>query len=168
MSTRSFIHVQRTDGTWARIYCHFDGYWNGVGQTLQDHYDSQELAEALMALGDISVLGDEIGEKHDFDYAHVFYLKHNGNYEARNADPEFIRLERMCNAYGRDRGEEDVDAHIGDTLEEVFSRQSYMYVWRDNHWFGMTRNDDLDALRPLKDVLAEEDEDESLTSTTTV
>lgn len=155
MSTRSFIHVKRTDGNWARIYCHFDGYWEGVGQKLHDHYNSQELAEALVALGDISSLGEEIGEKHDFDYGKRFYEKHNGNYKAQKSDPEYIRLEKMCHAYGRDRGEEDVDARIGDTLEEVFKREEFMYVWRDGAWSGMSYTSDLSELRPLADILAE-------------
>lgn len=171
MSTRSFIHVQRTDGKWARIYCHFDSYWEGVGQTLHENYDSQEKAEALAALGDISVLGEEIGEKHDFDFADFYYKKHQGDWGARNADPEYIRLNSMCLAYGRDRGEADTDARIGDTLEEVFERQSYIYVWRDGEWLSMRRNDALDSLRPLKDILAEmaaEAENESMGTTSTL
>ncbi len=155
MSTRSFIHVKRTDGKWARIYCHFDGYWDGVGQTLHDHYNSQELAEALVALGDISSLGEEIGEKHDFDYNMTFYDKYKGNYKAQKDDPEYVRLQKMCNVYGRDRGEDGVDARIGETLEEVFAKEEYMYVWQDGAWSGMSYTTDLSKLRPLADILAE-------------
>jgi hypothetical protein len=157
MSTRSFIHVKRTDGKWARIYCHFDGYWDGVGQTLLDHYNSQELAEALVSLGDISCLGEEIGEKHDFDYSMTFNKKHNGDYKARMNDPEYIRIQKMCNAYGRDRGEDGVDAVIGDTLEEVFEREEYMYVWQDGEWSGISYTSDLSKLRLLSVILAEKD-----------
>jgi hypothetical protein len=155
MSTRSFFHAQRTDGKWARIYCHSDGYWEHNGALLQQHYNSQEKAEALVALGDISSLGETIGAKHNFDFYMEFYDKYPNNYKGMASDPEFIRLKRMCNVYGRDRGEKNTDARIGDTLEEVFEDEEYMYVWRDGQWFGMSYTDDLDELRPLKDILIE-------------
>lgn len=155
MATRSFIHVQRTDGKWARIYCHSDGYWEHNGRLLQQHYNSQERAEALVALGDISSLGETLGVKHDFDFYFAFYEKYRDNGQAMYKDPEFLRLRRMCNVYGRDRGEKNVDACIGDTLEEVFADEEYMYVWRDGEWFGMSYTDDLGELRPLKDILTE-------------
>jgi hypothetical protein len=155
MSTRSFIHVQRADGKWARIYCHFDGYWEGVGQTLQHHYNSQEKAEALVALGDISSLGEEIGEKHDFDFNFKFFEKYGSDDKARYNDPEYIRLQKMCNVYGRDRGETGVEPVVGDTLREVFASQEYMYVWRDDQWLGMARTKDLSKLRPLAEILME-------------
>lgn len=160
MSTRSFIHVHRADGLWARIYCHFDGYYEGVGQKLLNHYNSQELAEALVSLGDISSIGEIIGEKHDFDFGSTLYQKHNHDFRKRDADPEYIRLKTMCNAYGRDRGEKDVDTVVGPTLEEVFESEEYMYVWRDGQWWAMSYSDDLSDLRPLADIMAEDAEKE--------
>jgi hypothetical protein len=155
MATRSFIHVQRTDGKWARIYCHSDGYWSHNGRLLQQYYASQERAEALVALGDISSLAETIGVKHDFDYRFKFYDKYGSNRQAMYEDPEYLRLARMCMAYGRDRGEKNVDAAVGDTLEEVFEDEEYVYVWRDGEWLGMSYTDDLTNLRPLKDILYE-------------
>lgn len=171
MATRSFIHVQRTDGKWARIYCHNDGYWEHNGALLQQHYNSQHKAQMLVDLGDLSSLGEVIGVKHDWDYRQTFYEKYNGDYKKYSADPDYLRLSQMCNAYGRDRGEDNVDAKIGNTLEEVFADEEFMYVWRDGQWFGMSYTDDLSNLRPLKDILTENDipteadevvEDESL------
>ena len=150
MSTRSFIHVHRADGTWARIYCHFDSYWEGVGATLHKHYGTQEKAEALVALGDISALG----EKHDFDFGSHLSEKHGYDYDRRANDPEYRRLSRMCNAYGRDREETGTEAVTGATLEDVFEPQEYIYVWRDEGWLTMKRSKDLSKLFPLADALA--------------
>jgi hypothetical protein len=55
MSTRSRIAIEKQDGTVKSIYCHFDGYVDGVGKTLFNHYDKEKL-EKLIELGDISVL----------------------------------------------------------------------------------------------------------------
>tara|TARA_R100000231_G_C5310219_1_gene160210 strand:- start:126 stop:572 length:447 start_codon:yes stop_codon:yes gene_type:complete len=56
MSTRSRIAIQKEDGGVASIYCHFDGYINGVGKTLKKHYNDEEKATNLIEGGDISVL----------------------------------------------------------------------------------------------------------------
>ena len=55
MATRSRIAIENQDGTVTSIYCHFDGYLDGVGKKLFEHYD-REKTEKLMELGDISVL----------------------------------------------------------------------------------------------------------------
>ena len=57
MSTRSRIAIETKLGTVKSIYCHFDGYVSGVGETLYNHYDKEELEE-LIELGDISSLGE--------------------------------------------------------------------------------------------------------------
>jgi hypothetical protein len=57
MSTRSRIAIENQNGTVDSIYCHFDGYLSGVGETLFNHYDKEKL-EKLIELGDISTLGE--------------------------------------------------------------------------------------------------------------
>jgi hypothetical protein len=166
MATRSGIHVQMTNGQWAGIYCHSDGYWSWNGQKLHEFYNSQALAEALIRLGDISIINEEIGEKHDFDYRNKLYKKYTKNFDtdyvAMHNDPEYVRLSRMCNVYGRDRGEKNTQARRGPTLASVLVDESYVYVWRDGQWFGTNEyieNDDaihsalIASLRPLKDIL---------------
>ena len=61
MSTRSII-AATTDGVTRSIYCHSDGYLEGVGATLLRSYTDGAKIDALLALGDISVLG-EIAEQ---------------------------------------------------------------------------------------------------------
>lgn len=86
MATRSFIGKLQDDGSVHGIYCHNDGYYEYTGVRLEAHYTDSKKVDQLLALGDISILGDEIGEKHDFD----------DNETHRN----------WTKAYHRDRGED--------------------------------------------------------------
>lgn len=62
MATRSNIAIENQDGTVSSIYCHFDGYVEGVGDTLFEYYQSKEKLQELINLGDISSLGETIEE----------------------------------------------------------------------------------------------------------
>ena len=62
MATRSRIGIEHQDGTVTSIYCHFDGYISGNGETLQTNYSNREKVEQLIALGDISSLESDIDE----------------------------------------------------------------------------------------------------------
>jgi hypothetical protein len=57
MATRGTIAVQHTDGTVSQVYAHWDNYLEGTGQTLLECYNGLELAEQLVAGGDISSVG---------------------------------------------------------------------------------------------------------------
>lgn len=57
MSTRCRIGIEQPDGKIKSIYCHHDGYYEGVGTVLQKYYDTPEKINELMKLGDISGLG---------------------------------------------------------------------------------------------------------------
>lgn len=46
MSTRSIIASITEDGKYKAIYCQYDGYPEGVGQTLLDHYNDQDKIDA--------------------------------------------------------------------------------------------------------------------------
>jgi hypothetical protein len=56
MSTHSTISVKCRDGKRRTIYCHFDGYLSHNGRILLEHYSSQDAAEELVALGNLSGL----------------------------------------------------------------------------------------------------------------
>jgi hypothetical protein len=58
MATRSNIAIENQDGTVSSIYCHFDGYVEGVGEMLFEHYQSKEKLQELINLGDISQLNE--------------------------------------------------------------------------------------------------------------
>lgn len=61
MSTRSFIGIQKIDGTVDGVYCHFDGYLDGVGRTLIENYTTPQQVLDLVALGSLSTLGSDLG-----------------------------------------------------------------------------------------------------------
>lgn len=61
MATRSMIGIKDKDGHGASlIYCHWDGYPNGVGDTLKQFYDTEEKVRELLELGDLSTLGNDL------------------------------------------------------------------------------------------------------------
>lgn len=113
MSTRSRIGVMHGDKL-KSVYCHWYGYLSNNGKILQEHYDSAR-ANHLVALGDISSLGKEIGEKHEFD------------------SPT-----DSCTFYGRDRGESDVDFTVDQSYAEFLDKDydyEYYYIMRDGVWY---------------------------------
>lgn len=164
MGTRSDIIVQLKDDRWGRIYCHWDGYPSHNGRILFDHYKTQAKVEKLIALGDISSLGEEVGSKHPFDRPSRFIrdtMELNPEYEAYDK-----RYGRMCNAYGRDRGEKDTEAKFGATLAEVWPAKEtfteYTYVWvrsgkkrPEGHWWMGNPESGPTSVRELKLVLDE-------------
>lgn len=89
MGTRSRIGILNEDASIISIYCHWDGYPAHHGPILLQHYDSEDKTRALMALGDLSSLGGELGEKHKF---------------------EDRRQRNWCTAYLRDRNDKGCEA----------------------------------------------------------
>lgn len=62
MSTHCYIAKENSDGTCKSIYIHFDGYPEGVGEKLLNHYNTPEAVEALLEIGDINSLKNTIEE----------------------------------------------------------------------------------------------------------
>ena len=113
MATRSYIGVRNTDGSVDYIYCHFDGYPDHNGQILTEHYADMDRVNALLKLGDLSVLGKFIGEKQDFNK----------------------RIKDCCLAYGRDRGETNVSVKTSDYKELINDQNvDYVYVFDGDYW----------------------------------
>jgi hypothetical protein len=116
MATRSHIGVKNhKEGTVDYIYCHWDGYPKHVGKVLTEYYQDMDRVNALMKLGDLSSLGPEIGEKHEF-----------GN----SPNPML-----WCTAYGRDRREPNSMVHSS-TFEGLLSNDcvDYLYVFDGEFW----------------------------------
>ncbi len=121
MGTRSDIIVKRTDGTWARVYCHWDGYLEHNGKTLAEHYNSQALAEALVEHGDMSSLYEKCDKPDGHSYDNP--IKDHTVY------------------YHRDRGEpwEHTQPRIGESLAAVWPPSDtwteFTYVWDGKAWW---------------------------------
>jgi len=124
MPTRSTIWatiaVEHEDGQITCVYCHHDGYYEGVGKTLLNHYNTLEQVEALIALGNIFVLDTSI----DCPAGHSFNS----------------RIDRYTVFYGRDRGEENQHGKLYDggfdEYVEAFGEcgEDYSYLFRDGQW----------------------------------
>lgn len=117
MSTRSIICVKTTSGVRA-IYCHWDGYLSGVGQTLFKHYSSQSRVEQLVALGNLSSLGKCIEPSPASTHSFI--------------EPQ----ENVCVAYERDRGELGQEAEEFNDVSSMvwFFDEPYYYMWTFAGW----------------------------------
>ena len=129
MSTNSRIGIMHGDKV-KSVYCHWDGYLEHNGQILQDHYNSAK-ANMLVALGDLSSLRPELGEKHAFSQ---FDLPA----EEVEAYKELTR--DWCTFYGRDRGEADTEWKVANTFEEFLEQADgcgaeYYYIMKDGVWY---------------------------------
>ena len=62
MATRSRIGYETAIGKFRTIYCHWDGYPEGVGKILKEHYTNPADIERLIDLGDISSLRETLEE----------------------------------------------------------------------------------------------------------
>lgn len=118
MGTRARVGLVLRSGSVRSIYTHWDGYPSHHGPLLLGHYNTVEKVKALLALGDLSSLGRELGQKHDF-HAQVD--------------------KGWCTAFKRDRNEPHCEA-ITSPNEDSFLRTcddcgaEYAYVFSAGRW----------------------------------
>jgi len=122
MGTRSTIAIQNDNGTVTGIYCHWDGYLSHNGRILQDYYTvrlqenytTEAQVRELLALGDLSSLGETIGEQTDFS----------------------APADGQCVAYGRDRGETGIEAKTFESHDDLLEQigQEYDYLFANGVW----------------------------------
>ena len=129
MGTRSRIGVMHGDKV-KSIYCHWDGYLEHNGEILLKHYDSSK-ANQLVALGDLSSLRANIGEKHAFSQFEL---------PADEVEAFKALTEDMCTFYGRDRGEKGVEFKVAQTFAEFLEQcdncgAEYYYIMKDGTWY---------------------------------
>lgn len=120
MATRSIIARQK-DREVESIYCHWDGYPTHVGAILDGYYTDQESVDKLMALGSLSSLEP----KCDRPVGHSFDSPVDG----------------YCVAYGRDRGEGDVEPELHQGLFQLRQRvddagAAFVYLFMEDEWHG--------------------------------
>jgi hypothetical protein len=149
MGTRSRIGVMHGDVV-KSVYCHWDGYLEHNGVILQEHYNSAR-ANNLVALGDLSSLRPELGEKHAFS-----------QFELRAEEVAGYKLltENWCTFYGRDRGESGSEFKVAHTFAE-FTEQcdhcgaEFYYIMRDGVWYVGDTYGTTDLSNQLKPLAAE-------------
>lgn len=146
MSTRSTIAYKRADGGIVAIYSHWDGYPSYNGRILHNFYQAAYKIQKLIHLGDVSSLGAEIGEQHDFD-------------ERIDAD---TYADTRCTFYGRDRGEDGVDCKEFDNIQDWLDHydwSDYAYLWNGKEWLvhnTYTGKGEFPLFERLEDVLERE------------
>lgn len=132
MATRSAIGILNSNNV-RSVYCHFDGYLEGVGETLVNHYTDKKKINSLIDLGSISVLGEEL----EAEGEHTF------------REPE----EGVTVAYGRDRGE-DVEINTmsyprGSSYEDILEKlynfyqtgeYVYLYIPKEKRWVSYSKS----------------------------
>jgi hypothetical protein len=148
MGTHSRIGVMHGDKV-KSVYCHWDGYLEHNGQVLEQYYDSAK-ANNLVALGDMSTLRPQIGEKHAFSQ---FDLPP----EEVEAYKELTR--DWCTFYGRDRGEVSV-WKVANTFEEFLEQADgcgaeYYYIMKDGVWYCGTTYENTHPLSKRLTLLSE-------------
>ena len=129
MGTRSRIGVMHGEKC-KSVYCHWDGYLAHNGAILQEHYDSAK-ANHLVALGNLSTLGKEIGEKHVFS-----------QFELRAEEVQAYKelTENWTTFYMRDREEKDQEFEVSHSFDEFLEQciecgAEYYYIMKDGEWY---------------------------------
>ena len=153
ISTRSRIGIIKKDGSIESVYCHFDGYLDGVGKMLKNNYQDINKIKELIKLGDISCLREEVNPdasiNHSFD------------------SPQ----ENVTVAYYRDRNENynDTKSNIEEDLNKfneslINSWIEYVYLFdeKSNKWFWDYYSFDSNslALKPLDEYFLDNQKDQ--------
>ena len=126
MATRSVIAKLDSKGIKA-VYCHNDGYLEYNGKLLSTHYTNENKVDKLLAEGDISSLGREIGIKTDFNSS-CYHKGDDFNYQ--------------CKFYARDRGEKGTEAQefkddialLDSDLVSIVSN-GFVYLYAYGTWY---------------------------------
>lgn len=119
MGTRGTITAKLSNGKFKCVYLGYDAYPSHAGNTLAQHYNTQERVDALLEHGDMS----SVGERCDNPEGHTYDHPTAG-----------------CTIYyGRDRGEDDCAGGIGDTAYEAirnggYGKQEFNYLWDGTSW----------------------------------
>jgi hypothetical protein len=129
MATRSTIAIENNDGTVSQVYCHWDGYLEGVGKTILEHYNTREAVEKLLAGGSISSLGEYVSDdeksfnkKHDDEDDYTVY------YTYRGEDPVIEEFESLSDY------EEN---HQYEEFEYIFTQDNVWSVFFNGDWHDL-------------------------------
>lgn len=138
MATRALIGYLSDDGsTFVCTYNHYDGYPDGLGKTLNDHYNSDDKAEDVASTGYISYIDDDGTINSKYDEA-PNRLKLSGDFD----EEDMLEIASKVDEYGGDYG----------------------YVWYDGEWHTLKNRGIRAMAEDLEDAMEstveEFDEDE--------
>ena len=142
MATRAVIGKLQTDGSGIKaIYLHSDGYLEHAGRILAEHYKDESKVDELIAHGDVSSLGENIGVKLDFNDLKSFYKN------------------KQCRFYARDRGEQHKHFDLLDSELDLikFAKNScdaqYVYLYAYGYWYVYSVEDNTYEFVELEEEL---------------
>lgn len=145
MATRSTIALWAVDGSVTVSYNHSDGYLDGVGATLYEHYSDVSKIRDHLSFGDSSSLGENVcpphGQKQSFEHGQ--------------------RIMGVTTFYGRDRGEEGVQAQVYSSIDEYKEHadfQGYDYIFKEKNKTWYLYGASSLKFKKLKTLLAKEAE----------
>ena len=153
MATRSAIGIKH--GTVIKaVYCHWDGYMEHNGVILNEFYSNSVDVNRLIATGDVSSLGAQVGEKIDFGH--------------RWEDTDYIKVGEthvapQCTFYSRDRGEDapfctfQTETDFVDHYDGCGAEFYYLY----DHGVWYVSQHHQNNFQPLHEVLNKETEQET-------
>ncbi|RJQ26710.1 hypothetical protein C4577_02880 [Candidatus Parcubacteria bacterium] len=139
MSTHSAIVEKLPDGKYRGIYCHFDGYLEGVGKTLSVHYLDPKKVSELIDLGALSSLKERVSPLGEHSYE----------------KPE----KGTTVAFYRDRVEEGYVVNTGDSLEQVLENigcYEHVYLFENGKWYYVVELSTRNYKIPLEEALTKE------------
>ena len=140
MATRATIAKLDDKGVLA-IYSHSDNYLEHAGRILAEHYRDESKVDELLALGDLSAIDKNIGNKIEF-----------GNYKLRAENEQ-------CVFYCRDRGEKYAHFDLLDSEIDLikFAKRScdaeYVYMFAFGYWYVYSIEDNTYEFVELEEEL---------------
>ena len=146
MATRSNIAYKTIDGKIRSVYCHWDGYPEHNGKMLMDNYQDAAKIKALIELGSLSALREEVGEQHPFDRDYT--------------NPELPLTDNWTLAYHRDRGEDLCIQEYDNIPDWIEDMEEYAYLWNGREWLvndhGATDANGFPVFDRVEDVVTDE------------
>lgn len=138
MSTRSRIAVLQSSGKIHSVYCHSDGYPSYNGKMLKAHYNTEEKANELVNLGDLSFVEKSPVPLPSAPVAHFY----------GEGEPPILTTHSFDNpqkgvtiAYHRDR-QEEFNKTVFENIEEFKKAttnsnhcEEYYYFFQEGKWF---------------------------------
>lgn len=133
IETSARVGVMKPDGTIQSVFCKWDGYPEGIGTTLESFYSDERKLEQLLSLGNVSALGKEIGEKHNFEE----------------------RPKGSTTFYGRDRGDKDAGSMVSQNESEFrglakSKGDAYAYLFNEGKWRTMVLKESVKEVKDEK------------------
>ena len=130
MATRALIGYLDEDRNFTCTYNHYDGYPEGLGKALEDHYNTDEKAKQIANTGYISSVDED------------------GKIDSKYDEP--------ANKMVLDNDIEEAGLQIGEKVDEYGG--NYGYVWFDDEWITLKNNgirsiaDQFERLMPMDGV----------------